>query len=1032
MIKATHSALLYSFLLQSAFRKCLAFMLCLVALLFMFTPSVTAEKGPPDLTPMEGDSYRILDPEIYTKVTSTSGEPGKTKPLSETEKEPEDARTREERSPTWLDVKAEGFEGAWPNQWNCHRATGAADAYWGDEDSGHVHTGSWSGYCADDGTAGVEPPGPYPANMDAWMVYGPFSLQDAKDAELNFYHWTKTENSYDKFSVYASVDGTHYYGHYWTGDWSSWNYYSFDLTDVYTLGNLCGERQVWIAFYFGSDSSNQYEGTYIDDIVLRKGIKRYTIAVYLAADNNLGGGTSSDPDFIDFDEMEKALMTSFPNLNIVVLWDGPSTNDTAIFWVQPDGAEGTLASYWLDYSAWYIPPGWAFDYSGGYPAGASSASEEDMGSQATLTNFLDWVCSNFKADYYGLILWNHGAGWEPKSKAPSVHKQFLLENGETWGPIFLPPSDPVKEKDPEGEDISKQEPISKGICWDDTDNNYLTTKEVANGIANSYIGWVDNLGFDACLMQTLAVAYEMYATGWVADYLTASQESEWGYGWAYHKILSGITSSTTPIQLAQAWGTTRSRFISGGLDTISSLDVWNVGDLASDVSALANRLNTLLATNARYQDIMYAKLLSLCFAYNEYLDLDDFCHWIKLFIGDTTAANLAQAVQDEIANTVVAKANGSGYSSASGISIYMPHWHDIPPYCSSGSVPHSNYTATNFAFCNDHTWDNFINNWLATDYADPYESNDTPSAASNHGTLGSNVLYLLAEADFDDSTADWYKFTVPFPCNITVYAWCTEYYSDTVIYLYNSLANANADNYFVSNDDGLCDSLGRNQLGSYLYSTSLSSGTYYLKVVPYGGSYGIDKDYEVWLSASRAPTAAVFRVESTGDVLADGSFYGQNFLAGAADVAEWVSVSEPVEAGDVLELDPENPGHYRKSRGPCSTLIAGVVSTDPGFILGSSSPTLDSGPWTDDSHFPTDDSRLATEDSALLALIGIVPVKVTDEGGPIKPGDLLVASSTPGYAMRWDPESGEPCGVIGKALGSLTIGEGLIDVLLMR
>jgi hypothetical protein len=187
------------------------------------------------------------------------------------------------------------------------------------------------------------------------------------------------------------------------------------------------------------------------------------------------------------------------------------------------------------------------------------------------------------------------------------------------------------------------------------------------------------------------------------------------------------------------------------------------------------------------------------------------------------------------------------------------------------------------------------------------------------------------------------------------------------------------------------------------------------------------------VDVSPPDTPAVFRVDADGNVLADGSFYGQNFLAGAADVAEWVSVSEPVEPGDVLELDPENPGHYRKSRGACSTLVTGVVSTDPGFILGSSSPTLDSGPWTDDSRFPTDDSRLATEDSALLALIGIVPVKVTDEGGPIKPGDLLVASSTPGYAMHWDPESGEAqCGLVGKALENLIELKGVILVLLMR
>jgi len=158
-------------------------------------------------------------------------------------------------------------------------------------------------------------------------------------------------------------------------------------------------------------------------------------------------------------------------------------------------------------------------------------------------------------------------------------------------------------------------------------------------------------------------------------------------------------------------------------------------------------------------------------------------------------------------------------------------------------------------------------------------------------------------------------------------------------------------------------------------------------------------------------TSATFRVErETGNVFTDGTFYGHSFETGSADIAEWVPVSELVEPGDVLEIDPEHPGYYRKARGPCSALVAGVVSTEPGFVLSHS---------------------LDLEDKALLALIGIVPVKVTDEGGPIRPGDLLVVSSTPGYAMRWDPESGELCDFVGKALEPLERGTGLILVLLM-
>jgi hypothetical protein len=154
------------------------------------------------------------------------------------------------------------------------------------------------------------------------------------------------------------------------------------------------------------------------------------------------------------------------------------------------------------------------------------------------------------------------------------------------------------------------------------------------------------------------------------------------------------------------------------------------------------------------------------------------------------------------------------------------------------------------------------------------------------------------------------------------------------------------------------------------------------------------------------PTAASFRVDASGNVLADGAITATVFESGFADVAEWVTVSEPVEAGDVLEFDPTALTTYRRSGSACSSLVAGVVSTAPGMILGGH----------------------GTKDQALLALTGIVPVKVTNEGGPILPGDLLVTSSTPGHAMRWDGV-GSPA-LVGKALEPMTGKRGVILVLL--
>ena len=62
--------------------------------------------------------------------------------------------------------------------------------------------------------------------------------------------------------------------------------------------------------------------------------------------------------------------------------------------------------------------------------------------------------------------------------------------------------------------------------------------------------------------------------------------------------------------------------------------------------------------------------------------------------------------------------------------------------------------------------------------------------------------------------------------------------------------------------------------------------------------------------------------------------------------------------------------------------------------------------------------------------MGIVPAKVCDEGGPVRAGDLLVASSVPGHARRApaQPAAGT---VLGKSLGSLEKGRGVVEVLLM-
>jgi hypothetical protein len=155
----------------------------------------------------------------------------------------------------------------------------------------------------------------------------------------------------------------------------------------------------------------------------------------------------------------------------------------------------------------------------------------------------------------------------------------------------------------------------------------------------------------------------------------------------------------------------------------------------------------------------------------------------------------------------------------------------------------------------------------------------------------------------------------------------------------------------------------------------------------------------------------VARIDATGK-----GFFNGGTQVGGADFAESVRTStagQGYEAGDVLAIDPQADRQIARAHGRYSTLVAGIYSTKPG-VLGS-------------RHV----SETAPPDEVPMAIVGIVPCKVVAENGPISRGDLLVASSTPGYAMRGTDQTKLAGAVVGKALGTLPSGKGKIEVLVM-
>lgn len=132
------------------------------------------------------------------------------------------------------------------------------------------------------------------------------------------------------------------------------------------------------------------------------------------------------------------------------------------------------------------------------------------------------------------------------------------------------------------------------------------------------------------------------------------------------------------------------------------------------------------------------------------------------------------------------------------------------------------------------------------------------------------------------------------------------------------------------------------------------------------------------------------------------------------DYAEAVDVSgkrSNYSSGDVLVISAASGSDVAKSSEPYSTLVLGVYATKPGVV----------------GRRQTTDARTSTTEVP-MAMVGIVPTKVSAENGPIRRGDLLVTSSTVGYAMKGIDRSKMLGAVIGKALGSLDSGTGVIEV----
>ncbi len=151
--------------------------------------------------------------------------------------------------------------------------------------------------------------------------------------------------------------------------------------------------------------------------------------------------------------------------------------------------------------------------------------------------------------------------------------------------------------------------------------------------------------------------------------------------------------------------------------------------------------------------------------------------------------------------------------------------------------------------------------------------------------------------------------------------------------------------------------------------------------------------------------------EFNGRIEVKDSIKKSEFPTGIVEYFE-VDESEYITAGDLLVVSEAGDSILSRSRIKYNPAVIGVVSGNPSLTLNNSGK--------EEKIYP-------------VALAGKVLCRVDARNNPVKPGDLIVTSDTPGCGMAGKIDSFEKTGtVIGKALSGLSDGIGLIPVFIMN
>lgn len=312
--------------------------------------------------------------------------------------------------------------------------------------------------------------------------------------------------------------------------------------------------------------------------------------------------------------------------------------------------------------------------------------ETNTGDKRTLIRFIDLTLEDFHPKRAMFVMSNHGSG-------------FAIANDVTPGGTRTHVRAPVfqvfdaRERALIAPDTGR--PVESSS--DALDN--LELKAALMSIVRKH-GRLELIAFDACLMNTFEVAYQVRHAARVmvgsqsnipvpGCRFTATLELMRDEAVSTADVAKAVVNNVTPVEFDQ-------------FSAMAAVDLGKADDLAEAITVLADALTKMLRNDpGAFSAISHAHLSALAFLDSETIDLFDFCQKLVEMVADEDVREAATDVQAAVEQFVLHKNPcGAVVEGARGISITLPRRSEISD------------TYRQLDFARETSWVGFLDTYL--------------------------------------------------------------------------------------------------------------------------------------------------------------------------------------------------------------------------------------------------------------------------------------------------------------------------------